>query len=344
MTSVHSSIPGWDLRLELLTFAQRWPLIALFILLGSAITGSLAAILPSGYEAEAGLHVSFNPDIVARNPDDFKNWQISELEIFIYSAPVLEGTLTRLRSSNSIWNEYSAADIQDLVHAYWRNAGQWRLVGKAQTANQARELAEAWRDEILSEIGTAMLAARELPPLNAQIVTLAGQQSFLRQRNLDLTYTLKAVEDWQERLAERPPAQTLTDQERWQIAALVARARVITEPIAAEMAEPNQDDQNPQVYARWLVQAEPALRQTQVTLIQKIEDLDFQLSALTAAYIENVENARGLTANAYIEPLGEEILVQAARSIPAALFFGALLGLLAWIVVWLVHPLRERVG
>src|SRR5512139_1950407 len=126
----------WNLRANILGNAHRWPVVMLFVLAGSLLGLLLAFLWPTPYRAEAGLQVAYNADVHPRNPDDFKNWQMEQLDVLIHSDEVLHETLARLQSQDPSWNSYTLDEIRSKVHTYWRNAGEWRLVAEAPTPAQ----------------------------------------------------------------------------------------------------------------------------------------------------------------------------------------------------------------
>ncbi len=131
----------WSLAEELYRAFHQWPIILLFVVAGSLTGWVLAYLLPADYRAAQQVYVGLNPYrsfsdanflALARpkysNIDDYKNWQMAQLETVIFLEPIISETLTKLKDLDPYWQSYSAAQIKDLFEADWRSAGVWSLV------------------------------------------------------------------------------------------------------------------------------------------------------------------------------------------------------------------------
>ena len=87
------------LRDEILHRAHFWPLPFLVFLAGCLLGWGAALLWPSPYRAETTLHVSYNADSIFRNPDDYKNWQMEELNTLVLAKGTLQETLARLEGA-----------------------------------------------------------------------------------------------------------------------------------------------------------------------------------------------------------------------------------------------------
>jgi hypothetical protein len=78
----------WVLREEIYRAAHRWPLIVLFILVGSLIGWGIAYLLPAPYQASEEITSNayrapedrYVAEYAGQNshPDDYKHWQMSQ--------------------------------------------------------------------------------------------------------------------------------------------------------------------------------------------------------------------------------------------------------------------------
>ena len=106
----------WSLREEILAAAHRWPEIVAFGLVGVLLGWALALLWPVPYQATLGLNVGLNVYHIPegqslsgfdhselRLVDDYKNWQLANLDTMVSTDRILDETLTRLRSQDEYW-------------------------------------------------------------------------------------------------------------------------------------------------------------------------------------------------------------------------------------------------
>lgn len=332
----------WNLRAEILAATHRWHLILLVMLAGSLIGFAFALILPGPYRAEAGLHVSYNGDLILRNPDDYKNWQLNELDVLATSPDVLESTLALLQQQDSAWETVEASYLEGRLRMYWRNAGLWRMVAEHPQAEHSEQLVQAWRQAVVQTAADANQHALELPELAAQIQTVANQRAELSLRTLELHSVQQGLQSWLAQTAsidqDAPPELLL----RWR--ALDLAARTAGSDTAGEhiLAATPPEDAPLSAYPDWL-QAADALAAAQ---LQAIEQQDAALepegARLDAIWEETIDGTRGLSVYVQVEPLDTIAVAAPLKERPFALMgaAGALLGLVVWLLVWMARPFR----
>ncbi len=166
----------WSLQEEFLGLIRQWHIIAALFLVGAAAGWLVGMILPGTYEARARLKVSFNSDAIYLTPDDYKNWQVEELEDLALSEPVLSKTLAELQSEGgSAWSNVSIDDLLRVAAPRWRNAGAWHLTATLQDADRAASLAETWRDVLQAEATEALEHAAAFNRLDRRLNELARE-------------------------------------------------------------------------------------------------------------------------------------------------------------------------
>ncbi len=332
----------WNIRLEVLNATHRWHIIMLFILAGSLIGAAIAFLLPTPYRAETSLQVAYNADIHLRNPDDYKNWQMEQLNLLILSPQVLQETLTRLKSQDDNWANSSTDSLARRLHVYWRNAGEWRLVAEANSADQAQELVKTWEQVILEQIELATGHASATLEISAQVDNLANKLVEMRQRRLELEQIRQSLRDWIEAVDAVSSNQPLDSQQRWRLLAQVATAaRWNPEGVALLQAAPPADAPASD-YLPWLEKTITFIEQELDILEAQIAQMSKEYDELYARWYQERDASRGLTAYLVVTPLGERhAQVQAVRPIGMMAFVGGLLGLLVWALIWLARPLRR---
>jgi hypothetical protein len=331
----------WDFRSEILQFSHYWPLTFLAFLLGSLVAIGISYFIPVPYRAEAGLSVTFNLDIAPRNPDDFKNWYLEQLDVFIFSDPVIEKALSSLRTQDPYWETVSLDDLRSSLHAYWRSAGQWRLVAEAPDATRAASMVKAWEDSVLSSTAAATAEASQMQDLTHQYNHIVQLEAATRTRSQELTQAKQSLQAWlstHEQAGSQAPLDTL---QRWQI--LAAAGRVVdlnpTEQILLETAPAT--DASASAYVEWVNKVLASLELSLATLQAQEADLTSQSEAISRNWNEALNQAGGLSAHLVVEALpGADQPAKPVRTTAAAALIGGIVGVLVWVFFWLARPRR----
>lgn len=332
----------WNVRAEILVASHRWPVIMLFILVGSMLGAAISYLLPSPYRAETTLQVAYNADVYARNPDDYKNWQMEQLNIFILSDEVLQESLTRLKENNSAGSALELDDLAASLHVYWRNAGEWRLVAEASTPELAKELLQTWQQVILEQIDAATLHAIAVLELSTRIDNLYNERLDVNLRIIELDQIKSALRSWITSAGDLNPDEPLSANERWFLLSRVSSA-VGWHPEGMDLldeAPPPRAEASE--YVPWLEKALVFIDQEQESLEPQNEQLSAEYDRLYARWSEELDSSRGLTAYLIVNPLDEgQNPARAVRSTALMAFVGGLLGLLIWGLIWLARPVRQ---
>ena len=181
------------LRDEIFEAAHRWPIIVASVLVGSLIGILVSSIWPSPYRATLELSVGLNPYRVSdddyisefagvpfRNADDYKYWQMLQLNALVLSDDYLDETLERLREIDEHWQEVSVEELRKIFQVYWRNAGTWRIAAEVSKTQLAEQAVETWRDVILEKTEASIASAQEIFLLELQIQAI--RDSLLKVR------------------------------------------------------------------------------------------------------------------------------------------------------------------
>jgi hypothetical protein len=332
----------WNLRIETLNAAHRWYVVMLFVLVGSLIGVAIAYLYPAPYRAESSLHVAYSADVHLRNPDDYKNWQMEQLNILILSPAVLQETRERLATQSDHWDAVSLNNLDQNLHVYWRNAGEWQLVAEAGTPEQAQVLVNTWEQVILEQIKEASDHASTTLELSTRVDNLNNQLLDVRQRALELEQISQSLQEWIQSVGDTALNQPLETRTRWFLLAQVAAAaRWNPEGKALiEFAPPA--DAPASDYIPWLEKTLAFIEQELASLQPQEDQLATEYEQEYAQWYQERDASQGLTAYLVVKPLeGQRAQVQAVRSTGMMAFVGGLLGLLAWMLVWLARPLRR---
>lgn len=344
----------WILRAELYRAFHRWPwLLACFA--GGALLGWLAAFLwPAYIRSEQTVYVGLNPYrtysdtkflALARpkysNIDNYHYWQMSQLETFIFSAPVLEETLAALRQADAYWDEVSLDGLRNRLDAEWRTAGDWTLLAVDDRAAQSRQAVEAWSAVVARQVQAAVAAAQLTFELDQQLQASAASIGPVERRLAALQAARPTLDGWLDRLAALPSRAPLEPDLRWQLAGLAASLAGSDPAWKALLAAQPQAGTTPTQAAEWLKQALALVESDQAALPQQHEALLAQRQALQDQYRQSQEASWSLSPNLTIESIGP-VNTQTVRPASLLALIGGLVGLLGWALFELVRITRRE--
>ncbi len=374
----HSAPYVHTLREAILHTTHNWPIIVLFCLTGGLLGWGVSLVWPTPYRATKELYVGLNvhrahEDRLALeyvglqldNVDDYKNWQMANLNSLIYRDEFIDETLSRLQDINEsvalphphpYWQNVSRAELRAMLHAYWRNAGKWRLVAQNQDAIYAKQAATAWQEVVVEKVNTALLVSESLVLLDQQIKALVAEQAGVENRLTKLQALHQEFQASQGSIAQWPLDQPLTEMERWSIWLPVSQLNVIepdsnpaevgTDVVVSELGVAWEqlaksfpaEHQACQDYLPWLERANLLFDQEIGVLNSQFETLEGQKQALAAQYTQAAKKSLGLSADLEVEGItSDQPQVTLVRPTGLLILVGSLLGLIAWLAQWIVR-------
>jgi hypothetical protein len=333
---------SFDFRQRILILTHQWPYPLATFFIGALLALGVALLIPSKYAAETRLGVAYHADAIFRNSDDFKNWEIGQLNTIIFSAPVLDQTLQNLQTEDAAyWGRFSAGNLYPNLHVYWQNVGTWRLVATAGDATHASQLVRAWEKAALQVLGEALSHAAELTNLNLEIQAITRAEIDNQLRLAELTQIQASLGEWQTVAGQ---GQSPDELQRWRMQYLVAQIDPSDDASLGLLQSFPAGGSSPEDYTAWIGKAlaataeQIAIAQSQAPLIaQHKGEITQQWQATYAA-------SQGLSSYLHVETLPDyQDSVHAQRSNALMALIGGLLGFLAWTFYWLALPFwREK--
>jgi hypothetical protein len=331
----------WNLRSEILEITHRWPQVFIAFLLGSLLGWGVGLIFPTAHRAQSEIYVAYNADAVYRNPDDFKNWQFSELEAYIVSEDVLGETLNRLRKQDSYWQDISTEQLRERLRIYWRNAGRWRLVAEWREQVQATLLAKTWIAVILEKTSQAAKHAGEVLLLDSQFKDHAREELNIRLRTVQLSQLKKSMQTWRD--AHSPQQnQPLESLERWRLQFMVANVEELlsVKPDLLEHFPPPEA-----VASEYFPVVDQAITAIDVQLefdSRQHDEVTTRLGELQDRLNEEMKASHNLTASLTVEPFSNGVsTARPVRLTSQMAIVGGVLGVLAWGLAFLGKLIRK---
>ncbi len=106
---------GLTLREYIVYATQRWPILVFFCLVGSLLGWGISLLYPSSVRATTELYVGLNLENNQSNnnsvsfagprftnADDYKNWQMANLNALVHMDEILDGDIVAVKSCRSI--------------------------------------------------------------------------------------------------------------------------------------------------------------------------------------------------------------------------------------------------
>jgi hypothetical protein len=329
----------WNVREEILRAAHRWPLILCCFLIGGLVGFGVSNILPHYYRTEVNLHVSYNADSIFRNPDDYKNWNMEQLNVIVVSENVLQKTLARLAEDDPYWKDISTEELANRLQVHWRSVGIWRLVAEDAQPARAKALVLAWKETALEEISAALNNALLAQKFNDQFYASARAKVDASLRTTALTQASAALKEWRDSIVQNDPDQPLDNTSRWRILSLVTQAAGsdLTGDILLAQMPPEGSPLS--AYQDWVDQTLIAIDAELPIVQQQLADLTAQSESYYAQWGEKNHIAYGLSMTLTVEDADKaQPVAKPVRLDSTAALVGGCLGLLIWCFIFLALP------
>ena len=263
-------VEEWSLRDEIFYTAHRWPIFSLFCLAGAFLGFLVAFAWPSPYRATKELYIGLNiyqasedsnaaqfSGIQFQNADDYKNWQMANLNSLVYMDAILDQMLLDLREVDAFWNTVTRQEIAQMLHVYWRNAGKWRLVAEHRDAKRAEQAVLFWEAAVINYVAQAIDQTQLVMTLDIQLQATAARQAEIIGQIGRVAQIQQELQKSQALLSSLPAGQELVGENRWQIWFPVSQAASGPEWLAVLEAFPG-EPAAVQKYRAWVNQAAEA--------------------------------------------------------------------------------------
>jgi len=337
----------WSLRLEILKATQQWPWLLVFCLVGSLIGWGIASIWPSPHRITRELYVGLNvyranenqapseyKGIEVVNANDYKNWQMSSLNTFIFTDSVINETLTKLRESDPYWDLITSTELAGSLHVYWRNAGKWRLVAENRDPRRATEAVTVWQDVVVEHVHQAVQESQQALLFDLQLRALEEKRNQIVIQTEEVKHLRGSIQSWLEQ--EKPtkatsPVPQSSHLRLWHFAQvdLVPGWEAIQRVFPSEGASYKK-------YADWAAKAIPLLDQKIEILESQAKELERESGNKANQLFEASQKSHGLSATLNVDKVSElraEEMI--TRPTGTMMLVGSLVGLFSWLALWI---------
>jgi uncharacterized coiled-coil protein SlyX len=341
------------LRDAILIATHQWPVILAFCLAGCLLGWGVSMVWPSPYQATEELYVGLNVYRASQDTnaaafagglpfnyiDDYKNWQMANLNALVEANDVTRETLDELRAANPYWLNVTREELAGKLHVYWRNVGKWRLVAEDPNPQRASQIASTWQRVVIKTLNHAVAEAQKTMDLDYQLQSLASKQTELGTRLIELNQIQDELQSWED-LADQP-ADSL---KRWQLWSLAANAAG-TDPTWITLLEAYPASDAPAAeYSSWVEKASASLKDEIQILQSQLDDIQQEQDRVKKEYAAASQGSRGFSTNMVVEAVSEKPPKAAVvRPVSLLALIGGGIGLIIWALVWLARiAMRAR--
>ncbi|OGO28954.1 MAG: hypothetical protein A2Z16_05115 [Chloroflexi bacterium RBG_16_54_18] len=337
------------LREFIVHVTQRWPILVVFCLAGSMLGWGISLLYPPTVRATTELYVGLNIENIQpnnnsesfagprfTNADDYKNWQMANLNALVYMDEILDETLSQLRAVDPYWNDINRRQLRKSLHVYWRNAGKWRLVAEGDDRLRVAQAVTLWQDVIVNRVHQAVTAAESLMSLEKEIDGLSLSLAQIAARKVELDYLNQTLLTRRESLLQNTSSETLNENDRWSIWQPAAQADLGAVWSSLSQAFPVSDALL-QDYLFWIEQANIAIEQEIRSTDAQEKNLEKEKLELTNYFFQTSDTGLGLSENLEVEKITTDVpQFSTIRPTSTLILIGMVLGLLSWIGYWMV--------
>jgi hypothetical protein len=345
----------WSLSEEIYRAFHRWPTLAGVILLGCFASWLLSFLMPPYYRAITYIYVALNPYrtysdtnflALARprysNIDDYKDWQMTQLESVIYLDEFILETLERLRGMNPEWQDFSAAELREILDADWRSAGTWSLIANSPDSDLAEQASSTWSEVVGKRVKAAIEAARQTFLIDQDLQAVSEQIQENSARVNELESAQNQISTLEAELNRQEQNQPLEPYLRLQIISQITRLAEFTPAWMDLLKNQPAVDEIPTAFLSWIQQGNVMIDQEIEAKNQQILDLKQNKSDLSELYREQADASLGLSPNLEIESI-EKGLAERIRPTTTFIIIGGAAAFLIWVLLQLILITRKLV-
>lgn len=347
---------AWKLREEIYRSFHQWIYLAIFAFIGAAAGWGLSFLWPAPFEAASQVYVGLNAyrayadaefSALANqdytNQDDYKNWQMAQLDGLAVSGEMLDDTLARLRLDDGYWKGVSKPALREMLRAEWRTAGKWNLIATHAEQKRALEASQAWSEVIVKRTNKYISAARDMTFIDIQMQQAARDGGAAQSRLVMLRRAAQLVKDYQQDLHKAPDGQALNGLLRSQVLSVAGLLADYSPAWQALLSRQPLVDAQPGAYLDFLDRLTPLIANDKALMETKVKQRLNDYDELSTNYVRAAKESHGLAVNLEVASLDPDLapLVTRVRPIGLYVLSGALLGICVWMLLQIVRISRR---
>jgi hypothetical protein len=203
-------------------------------------------------------------------------------------------------------------------------------------------MVKAWEEAVLSSTAEAIAQATRMQDITNQYNQVLESEYAARMHSHELDQARQTIQSWLAGQSQADPQAPLDALRRWQLLSAAARA-IDLNPAEQALLETAPPPEAPaSAYSEWVGQVLTSLDLSLATAKAQEADLVGQREALSRSWNEALSHSGGLSTHLTIEPLpGADEPARRVHTPAAAALIGGVIGVLVWVLFWLVRPLRK---
>ncbi len=325
--------------------AHGWMWAVLSIVLGGMLGWGFSYLTPAKVLAEKDLYFGLDAyraaqdryvTVITEKPviqhwDDYKNWQMEQLDAIAFSDDVVHRTLEHLRSEDVYWNGVSQQELRSRLSVGWRSAGLWHFRAIHQDTHYARQAVIAWSDVVMENTIDAVGHAKQVRDTDVQLHLLETGLLDAKQRQDALMGTMEKLNAIDAKLAKQHDGDLMPEKDVWELDAVVTYAADWTPGWHKLLNDFSGNSPSIQKTRMWIGRVEALITVELARLPESISRMEKERKTLRRIYESEGEKSMGLSANLVVKQLTKPSLtVRDLRPTGLLTVIGGLAGLLVW--------------
>ncbi|MFO7943657.1 MAG: hypothetical protein R6U51_05080 [Anaerolineales bacterium] len=339
----------WTVRQKIISIMNQWYLIFLAFIVSAGVAWGGIHIWPSQHQASTTVYVGieikrvFDVSSMATyaktepfNIDDYKNWQLSQLESMARSEIVAKETLAALREVDPYWMKISPQEFQTLQSIAWRDMGTWRLTISLSDPERAAQAVKTWSSEFVEYASSLISKADSAFSLDGELRALNVQQVGLKMELSEFERIEEGLTEFQSNISRMDEDQTLDPLLRWELWGLTTGPADHT-PLWTEVLDqfPEADERSVE-YMAW-IESFLGVLSTQKEINQEtLMELEQKEEALTERFVQETQKSKGLSSSLYIENAPFPVSIHSVSPDALAALLGGCLGVIIYLMGFMI--------
>lgn len=342
----------WRIRELALAFIQRWYVILLVFLLSAGAAWGAMHLWPPQHNASLTVYIGVDIHRVMDvsslatyaesepfNIDDFKNWQLSQVESIARSEEVAKRALERLQQEDPYWSSITPRQFQTMQRLDWRDMGTWRLTISAAEADHASQAVQIWSTVFVNQVSGLLAEAEEVYDLDGDLRALEDRLAALETKILQIEQVAEELKSLTSNLEDMEEDQSLDPLLRWRVWGFTAASAEFTPQWSKILDEFPGKGEPVAHYLQWMAGLDSALSAQKETFQTTLEALLEREEQRRQQYIAAVKRAQGLSPSLTIELPSTNVEHNERYPGGIVAMLGGMVGVLCYMIgfVWIAE-------
>ena len=345
----------WNLRDKIILFIRNWPLLILVFVGSGIISWSIVHLFPPARSAVAEIYIGvditrvYDVSSLATyaktepfNIDDYKNWQLSQVQAIAESEYLAEQVLNELKILDSDWAEISTLDFISMQGLDWYDVGVWRMRIQTQNNLNALQGVEVWREKLISELHRLILESEDVLEFEGQMRSANDAITKFEIRVYELRILRENIDLVLKKMIDRDPELVVDEITRNELRSLfvgIANDDYVWTQVLNDFPE---QDQSPLKYINWINTVKKIIDSDTEKSNLIIENLESDLVVLAEVYVREIKEAEGLSVSLYVDEQSSDPRLESYYQDSVIGLIGSFLGLLIYIIIWLMRSEKSE--